>query len=434
MELLNRIDPATQQTAAGFPNIKTMQSALCFTAAEKKRLRSLAGKVAEIAALPVQREKAELWTRHNDLETSQPLVFIDPENGWNECIPASGLLCADPLARVWEMYFLKQIYWFEIMRDDKVIDHFFDVPYSYETTGWGVELKKEGGERDGAYKVIQAVGAYETDFPKLHFPEIIIDEEESERILALAEQAFGDLLHVRRKATWWWTLGMTWDYINLRGLEDFMCDFLLEPEWVHRMMEFLCSGLLSRLEGLQEKNLLPLNTGNTYIGSGGFGFTKELPAERDHVTMRDIWGFVESQETTAISPDLYGEFIFPYHKKIAERFGLMCYGCCEPFDPRWKYVKQLPRLRRVSCSPWADWEKIPELLGTRYVASVKPNPNVLAFPVMEEDAARRDVRHALRATKGCIPEIIMKDNNTLGRAPGNAARWVQIVREEIGRL
>lgn len=432
MEQLSRIDPATQQTAAGFPDIKTMGSSFLFTPNETERLRALASRVAEIAALPIQKQKAELWTRHNDLKTSQPLVFIDPENGWNECIPASSLLCEDPLARVWEMYLLKQIYWFEVMKDDKVIDSYFDVPFCYSDTGWGVPLGKEGGEHNGAYKVKQAVHDYETDFPKLHFPQIVVDEGESATLLALAQQIFDGILQVRRKATWWWTLGMTWDYINLRGLEDFMCDFLVEPEWVHTTMNFLCDGLLQRLDALQAAGMLPLNTGNSYVGSGGFGYTQELPAEKAQVTTMDMWGFVESQETSAVSPALYGEFIFPYHKKIAERFGLNCYGCCEAFDPRWEYIRQLPRLRRVSCSPWADWGKIQDLLGRQYIASIKPSPTPLAATNMDEQVVRADIKRAVEASQGCIPEFIMKDNNTLGNNPQNAARWVEIVREETG--
>ena len=432
-----RKDPATLQTAAGIPGIKEIGSSFQFSSEEKERLRTLAKRVAEIAALPIQKERALLWTKHNDLMTEQPLIFIDPENGWNECIPAKGLICQEPLARVWEMHLLKQIFWFEKFKDDKVIEPYFDVPYSYTDTGWGLDIEKEGGENNGAYKVVQTLQDYEEDFPKIHYPELLIDEEESERVMALAQELFDGILTVRRKTPWWWSLGMTMDYIYMRGLEEFMCDFILEPEYVHKMMQLLCEGTLKRLDFLEEKGLLALNTDGTYVGSGGFGFTSQLPNAKDQpqkVTAMDLWGFVESQETTAIDPEQYGEFIFPYHKKIAERFGLNCYGCCEPYNPRWKYVKQLPRLRRVSCSPWADWEKIREELGRDYIASIKLSPTTLAMYPMNEEVVRKEVRRALACAKGCIPELIMKDNNTLGGNPYNAIRWVEIVREEIQNL
>mgnify|MGYP001035680676 CR=1 FL=1 len=429
-----RTDFAMMQTAAGYPSIWDMNTDYALSTTETNRLRYLANQVADISSKPEMSKMAASWIKHNDLKSDIPLVFIDPEMGWNEIVTPYSLLCSDPLARVWEMFLLKQIYWAEKMRDDKVIENTFDVPYVYFDTGWGVPLQKRGGEEIGtSYIVKQAIEDYETDFKKIRYPKIVIDPDQSEKVLSLAHYVFDGILAVRRKATWWWTLGMTWDYINLRGLEDFMCDFLAEPEWVHRMMNLLCDGVIERLEEFERKGLLPDNTGGTYVGSGGFGYTDQLNPKAGAVKLKDMWGFVESQETTAINPDMYGEFILPYHKKIAEHFGLNCYGCCEPFNPRWKYVRQLPRLRRVSVSPFSDWSTVPELLGKEYIASIKPIPTPLASYNMDEEVVRRDCRLAVEQTKGAICEFIMKDNHTLGNNPQNAVRWVEIMREEIER-
>lgn len=427
-------DPARQQTAAGYPSIADMHTQFQFSTTEQETLRALANTVAEIAARPEMTSKAQLWTAHNDLQTAQPLVFIDPENGWNEIIHASTLVCEDPLARVWEMFLKKQIYWANKLRDDKVIEPNFDVPYVYSDTGWGVQLDKIGHEPGKAYIVKQCIEDYEKDFEKIHYPELIIDWARSDRVLALAHELFDGILTVRRRATWWWTLGMTWDYINMRGLEDFLCDFIVEPEWVHRMMNLLCEGQLKRFDMLEKNGLLPDNTDGTYVASGGFGFTNQLHPTTDHVKTMDMWGFVESQETSAVAPDQYGEFIFPYHKRILDRFGLNCYGCCEAYDPRWRYVQQFPRLRRISVSPWADWRTVPDLLGKNYIASVKPSPTPLSFAKLDEDEVRKECRRAVELTKGGICEFIMKDNHTLGGNPTNASRWVAIMREEIERV
>jgi hypothetical protein len=130
---------------------------------------------------------------------------------------------------------------------------------------------------------------------------------------------------------------------------------------------------------------------------------------------------------------MYGEFILPYHLKIAERFGLNCYGCCEGFNPRWEYIKNIPRLRRVSVSPWADVDTCAELLGKNYIASVKPSPTPLAVSVMDEDAVRAELTKIVKAPGDCVTEIIMNDNHTLGGNPRNAARWVELAREAGGR-
>lgn len=434
--LSHKKDPATEQTAAGYPEIKLMGTTFSFSPQEIATLRALGQMVAEIAARPIMAEKARLWTAHNDLKTNEPLVFIDPENGWNEIIPAGTITCSDPLARVWEMALRKLIFWADEMKDDKVIEAVFDVPYSYSDNGWGVSLSKIGGEGSGSYIVKQAIEDYEQDFPKLHHPQLSIDQEESDKVLELAHEVFDGVLQVRRKGTWWWTLGMTWDYVNLRGLEDFMIDFLTEPEWVHRTMNLLCEGKLAMLDYLENLGLLPDNTGATYVGSGGFGFTSELPwngFNANQVRTIDMWGFCDSQETIACSPETYAEFIFPYHKRILERFGLNCYGCCEGYNTRWKYVKNLPNLRRVSVSPWSDWTTVPEYLGQNYIASIKPSPTPLAAQVMDENIVRADARKAVEQTRGGICEFIMKDNHTLGGNPRNATRWVEIMREEINR-
>jgi hypothetical protein len=131
---------------------------------------------------------------------------------------------------------------------------------------------------------------------------------------------------------------------------------------------------------------------------------------------------------------MFAEFIFPYQLPILAKFGLNCYGCCEPLDKRWDTIRQIPNLRRVSVSPWSNLEEMAEKLGNRYIYSMKPNPAYLAIPRLDEEYVRKSLREALAITAkhNCHVEIIMKDNNTLGHNPRNATRWVEIAREEAG--
>lgn len=430
-------DPATMQTAAGFPMISEIDTDFVFSVKETATLRELAHQVRAISERDIEKEKARLWTLHNDLKPERPMIFADPENGWNEIILAKDLVSEDPLARVWEMFLRKQIYWAEHVKDDKVIEPYFDVPYAYSDTGWGVELAKHGGEDGGSYIVDPAIMDYETDLPKVKFPEIVIDETASNTMLNLAHEVFDGILTVRRKNTWWWTLGMTWDYINLRGLDNLMMDLILAPDKVHATMKLLSDGYLQRLDWFEQNGLLASNTEGTYVGSGGFGWTSELPKAADiegSVPTMDMWGFCESQETVGVSPDMFAEFILPYQLPILERFGLNCYGCCEPIDVRWEYVKKIPRLRRVSSSPWANKAAMAEQLGRDYIISVKPSPTSLADAKMDEDTVRRELCDTLSAAKGCVVELMMKDNHTLGGNPNNICRWVEIAREEIVKI
>ncbi len=433
-------ETSSDQTVAGLFKSKTSTQNIVISQEEKRILQELARKVAELAARPQEKEKAEMWYKQNDLEEVRPLVFCDPENGWNEIITADDLRCDNELARSWEMTLRKEIFWGTEMNDDRVILPYFDIPYSAEDTGWGLHEEIIGGEgrsHGGSYRWKSPIEEWERDFEKLKQPDIIVDYEGTDTILSIARDIFDDILTVRLRGIWWWTLGMTWDFINLRGLQNFMIDMYDNPDWVHKLMGFLRDGLMHKLDFLQENNLLSLNTNGTYVGSGGFGWTRQLPQpdfDENHVRTMDMWGFTESQETVGVSAEMFGEFIFPYQKTIQERFGLNCYGCCEPIDPRWNVVKNVPRLRRVSVSPWADKAKMAEYLENKYILSMKPSPTWLSQPIIDEEGIRKELRRHLEQTKGCRVEMIMKDNHTIGKNPENVKKWTRIALEEAKRI
>ena len=258
----------------------------------------------------------------------------------------------------------------------------------------------------------------------------------TEDAIAIAEDIFGDMLKIRLAGRWWWTLGLTMDLAFLRGLENIMLDMLDSPELIHKLMTILRDGTMKKLNHLEKNGLLSLNT-DTYVGSGGFGYTNDLPAKgfnKEHVRTIDMWGFGDSQETGSVSPQMFEEFVFPYQLPLLERFGLNCYGCCEPLDKRWDIVKKIPNLRRVSVSPWSSLEIMAENLKDDYVFSLKPNPAVLAVPAINTETVKKIVADLLDKTKGCVVEIIMKDNHTLGKNPDNIINWVKIVREGIEKV
>jgi hypothetical protein len=428
-------EPSMEQTALGLMTTKGIETDLLFQPEERELLRALAKEVAALAARPEEKEKAEMWTKLNDLEPVRPLVFCDPENGWNEIITQEDLQCTDQLARVWEMNLRKEIFWGSKMKDDRVIEPYFNVVYSYDDSEWGVAqnvVGEEGQAGGGSVRWEPAIENYEEDFEKLSFPKITVDYEQTDRTLDLAHEIFDGILTVRLRGIWWWTLGMTMDYVYLRGLQNLMMDMYDDPDGVHKMMKFLSDGTLHKLGFLEKNGLLSLNTEGTYVGSGGFGWTKELPQPDfdGKVRTMDMWGFTDSQETVGVSTEMFAEFIFPYQKPIQERFGLNCYGCCEPIDPRWEVVKNVPRLRRVSVSPWADRSKMAEYLGRNYVYSMKPSPTPLAAHAIEEGAVRTTLRDDLRKAKECQVEIMMKDNHTIGGNPENVINWTRIAKEE----
>ncbi len=426
-----------EQTALGLATLNTQGMDLNFSKKDRDILRGLAGKVAEIASRPSEEIKRKLWYDHNALKATRPVVFCDPENGWNEMITESMLECENDLARVWENHFRKEIFWGESMGDDRPVEAVFPVSYSFTETNWGLQEERKSGGHGGSYTWIPAIRDYDKDLPKMKFPEITLNMEHTLAQKNLAENLFGDLLPIKLKGAWWWSLGMTSTLIYLRGLEEFMMDFFLFPDQLKALMKFLSDGHLAKLEFLEKNHLLSLNNDGTYVGSGGYGFSNELPQKdfnAEHVRTLDMWGFSESQESTAISPEFFEEFIFPYQLPILNRFGLNCYGCCEPLDLRWNVIKTIPNLRRVSVSPWSDIRVMSANLGDQYIYSRKPTPTDLADPDPDWTRIRKDIRSFYQITKNNRVEIIMKDNHTLGNNPQNAINWCKIAKEEAEAL
>jgi hypothetical protein len=424
------------QTAAGKILTGLTREDLAMSSEDRGVLRRLAERVAAIAASPRMAETRRLWTALNRLERVRPLVFCDPENGWNEIITQSQVQCRGKLARRWEMDLRKEVFWGEVMGDDKPVEPCFDVPYTVSEDDWGLQAIYHKTDASGSYVWEGAIKEYAADLKKLHSPQFEIDWETTHGCVAIAKDVLGDLLTVRLKGIWWWSLGLTRPAAIFRGLQNMLCDFIENPGELKELLCLLSQGCLDKLDYLESNGLLSLNNDGTYVGSGGFGFSDELPQQdfRGHVRACDLWGFTESQETVHVSPAMYEEFVFPCEKPIMDRFGLTCYGCCEPLHGRWHVVRRHHGLRRVSCSPWIDVEKMAGYLGDRYILSLKPNPADLAVPRVDMESLRRSLRGTLGKTRGCVVEVIMKDNHTLAQRPENVVTWCRIAREEAERF
>lgn len=348
------------------------------------------------------------------------------------------------MAGDWEMWLRKEIYWAEQLRDDKVVEAKLYLPYHAVDTGWGIEEERIGDPTRGeAYVWKSPLSDLEDEYEELDLSEIIktpqihVDWEASNKAFAAAEEVFDGLLQVEFRHKWWWSPDLSLSYANLRGMENMMCDFYDYPDKVHEMMRLFTDGYLAKFDYLEKNGLLPNNCESMYIGSGGIGYTNQLHGTPGQVRLQDMWGFNEAQETSEVSPEMVREFLLPYQHELADKFGLNYYGCCEGLDGRWEYVKQaIPRLRRVSVSPWADSRKMSEYLQGDYVYCYKTSPTDIAVPQPDEDYIRRHLHDLLLFCKqnGNRVELLMKDNHTLGRNPRNASRWVEIAREEVARV
>ena len=253
-------------------------------------------------------------------------------------------------------------------------------------------------------------------------PHVTVDEETSDATMALAKEVFDGILDVQFRTWWFWSALMVLTYSHLRGIDGMMVDFYDHPDKVHEIFQRLTTGYINKLKQIERDGWLYNNVGNTTVGSGGLGWTNQLHSDPNNMKLKDMWGLCEAQEAVGVSPGMFHEFIYPYHKQVAELFGLTCYACCEPADPYWDDIRQLPHLRRVSVSQWANAEKMSEYLGRDFVYSYKPCSTDLAVPNMDEDYIRKSMAHTLSHTKNNNVEFVLKDLHTIANKPQQVFR------------
>ena len=108
-------------------------------------LKGLAERVAEIAALPVQKEKKELWRGVNDLEKKTTILIKHDEVPWTE-MNVNGeldLKCTDRFAQSIESQMRCILYQWEHMRCDMVIEPRLLSWLAVIDLGFGLNVQEE---------------------------------------------------------------------------------------------------------------------------------------------------------------------------------------------------------------------------------------------------------------------------------------------------
>ena len=398
-------------------------------------IRELARRVAEIAAMGVQAERRELWTRHNSLRPARPLIYLSPEGSWRELLPESSLVCRGKDARGIERDLRMRIYRQEHLHDDIPIEAEWFVNAVVHDSGWGLEPRwHSSGDPTGARgfdPVINGPG----DLKKLRQPQFAYDKDATDAREAFFRELLGDVLEVKRRGVRQYFCHVVTLYSNLRGLGNMMMDMAAEPGMVHEAMAHFAEGRRRWTQWCVENNMFSLNNDSTYHASGGNGYTTELPAagfDPARVRPCDMWAASEAQELAQVSPEMHEEFALAYERPLLAPFGLNGYGCCEDLTRKLDHVLRIPHLRRISISPFADVDRCAEKLGGRYIFSWKPHPSHLCTP-FEPRRIGAYVRHTLDVCRAnrCVLEMILKDTHTCENHPERFTIWADTAREAI---
>lgn len=414
----------------------TDEQSLSTTRADRAILRELARRVAEIAALPEQAAKAELWRRVNRLEAGPPPVLVWLTGAWRE-VPEDRLQTESALAQAYERDLRRRVYFYERVNDDRVIEVSVPVPLVLHDTGWGIGSQSTApAEAQGARHYDGMLQTF-ADLERIQAPQVTVDWDATARQLEAVQELFDGILEAKTSTYWGNNYGCApMDTLGiLRGFEQLFADLVENPAFVHDAMARLSAGQQGIFDQLEAQHALHLNNSRAeWIGTGGLGYTDELPADGfdpRHVRLCDLWGGSAAQIFAPVSPDMHEEFCLRYERPILERFGLVCYGCCEPLDRKMGILKSIRNLRRISMSPWIDIDTAADALGADYIFSWKPNPAIVSSAVWDPEAARRELRDFLARTRRNIREITLKDLETVHGDPTRLTAWLQIAREEI---
>ena len=414
---------------------------LALTAGDTDTLRRLAARQAEIAASAENRARRRAWLALDAGEEHRPMILAEADMIKDANFPLNTLpqACESALGRSLERQLRTTLWKFENLRDDRVVAPYWDLNWRVTVSGYGVDVVEHRVDSDvvlGAYNWEPALKDFERDFQRLRPRTYRVDRSATWALRDQLDKLFGDLLPVRIRGTFWWSVGLTTTAVRLVGMEGLMLMMVDNPAGLHRLMAFLRDDQLAYAEWLEREGLLSLNNESDYVGSGSCGFTVRLPAPDwtpdTPVRLRDLWVLAESQETVGVGPELFDEFVFRYQEPIVRRFGACYYGCCEPLHTRLPVVQRLANLRKVSVSAWADQSAMARTLRPETVFSRKPNPTLIGAGRFNEEAIRQDLRETLAIAAGRRLEIIMRTVPTLAGEPDRLARWVDIARREIG--
>ena len=249
-----------------------------FDKSDIQTLRDLAKRVAEIGHHPRQAKLREMWKRHNRLEKAKPMVLVSPECSWGEILPDTVLQCTNDLARAYERQLRQRVYYWEHLRDDRVVEPWIKVGLAWSSTGWGLTPGTIPSPMERGAWAFDPPMKEPADFEKLKFPDIVIDEEATRRNFELIQDAVGDILEVKihRQIFAWNFTGMANVFAYLRGLDQMMWDMAERPEWVHQVMSFLHEGMSRILDQVEAYDKLDLVNTDEWTGSGGLAYTDEL--------------------------------------------------------------------------------------------------------------------------------------------------------------
>lgn len=401
------------------------------TKKERERLRFLAETQLEIAKSEKNVRRTQEWIAHNSCKGQRPMLHLEIDNFTQEVLFPQ-MQCQDSMARRIEERMLHNFFNMQVLDDDKVVAPYFGVWWDMDLKPWGFDVKKDvavdGGLGQHFKEQVEELGE---EMDKFKPSEFTLKIEETNEYFKAAQDAFGDILpvkHVGKSLTCW----LTQDIVHIMGMQN-MCYALYDyPDEFMEILDRLSDDYLGFFKKWQDSGQLYATAGYEECNQGSVCLTDELPAEGT-VNMDQVWLHMDSQETINVSQDMFESMVWSSYKKVADKFGLVSFGCCDPLERLWPCLSQLTNLRKASISPWTDEAYMGEVLaGKKIIYQRKPSPNYLGVAEMlDEDAWRAHITDTIKYANDCSLEFTIRDVYTIHNNIDKAKRCVEIMKECI---
>lgn len=400
---------------------------------DREILRQLAYKQLEYANCPRNDEILKQWDALANCRRESPTVRLLFSNFPGEVVYPR-MRCTGQRARELEAMLLSTLVGRELFDDDTPISPTFDIQWKTWVQPFGTQphITRAKGEGAMGFHIDPIIEDLAEGMDLLPGGGFGVDREATAALEEAATEAFGDILPVR-KVMGSLTGPLTSPLVHLMGMENYYLSMYDYPDELHEAMDMATTVYEQYYDFLETEGLLLPTYGTTPVYQESFAFNSELPS--DHVTKTtQCWGFLESQETTAVSPAVFGEFVFPYQDRLVKRFGLLSYGCCERVDAIWPdYLSKWKNLRKLSVSPFNNEQHVGEYLrGTNVVYYSKPRAEfVTNHGPLDEEALRAYFKGVCEAASGCLFEMAQREVGTIFGDFERGRRYVQIARECI---
>ena len=440
-------------------------SVLCVVTDEERQVvRELAKKLADYAQQPEMERRRRLWYAHDDLKTDYPVIVCSPEGSWRELVPPASLKCTNAEMREIEWELRARIFRAEVIHDDVPAELRWDCKKFISDIDFQVDGKSVPPTFANPFRRLPTI----SDMPFLWSPDfkwsdeavefdplieeddmededvaeritiapIVFEEEKSKERLALHTDLLGDILDVQYVGISYVTANLMRMYTAIRGYQNTLYDIYDYPDEMHSLVRRIMDLYTDYYNEMHVRDLLAMNNSCQYCGTGGYGYTNDLPIPEnmnEPIPFKSLWASAESQEFVVVSPETHREFAIDYERPFLEQFGLSAYGCCENLEEKLDDVFTISNIRRITVAPWADVKSMADQIGMKAIFSNKPNPSLVTNG-WDEAAQREYITQRLTDAKGTACEYILKDTHTIQNDPYRFRKWTDLCHEIVQNM